>query len=995
VPTTAEGHRPLLIEEWLPIRELGIESVRERQAASALPPLSFLHIWWARRPLAGAQGVQLAALLPPWDDTLLDSTEGLAEALRRVQSHRRDIKGDRRMSMTDEDWYRTWVLWLAGVWGDTVTAEQLKNEANARGIRLDSNPFAWKQAYKNKPTVEDLNVLHRLLVSRWGRLPRVLDPTAGGGSIPFTSQRYGLPTFANDLNPVAVGVLEASLHATAEYGPGLTEDLEKWGGILVDRLTTRLSPYFELETPNEKVIAYVWVNAVACPRTGGPVPLSPNWWLDKKGKGTAVEPVPVRTDEGSSSHIEYRVITDVASSDFDPDDGTVARGDAVSPWDGLVVDGDYIKQEARADRMWPELFAVACTRPKKTGRGSIRYYRAPTKIDLAAVEAAEKELARCENEEWAAGDIIPDEPIPAVMNDPRPRIYGMDHWRKFFSPRQLLVHGTFVEEWRRLLPELRDALPEGRAEAVAGLLAAGFANKSLNWNSKLSSWNVNRQGMRSVFDRHDFAFKWTFGEFEGAGQLWSWCLSQLLDAYGGIADLMHPDGDRGLLSERPGEHPIPGSVTVSAKSATDLDHLGDASVECVNIDPPYYDNVQYSELANYFYVWEKRTLGILNPDRFREELTDQDNEAVANPARFADAGRRKKDLASFDYQQKMQAIFAEAKRVLIDDGVLVVWFTHKAADAWDVLGTAMIDAGFTIETSWPINTESAISLHQAKVNSAASTIILVCRKRRADSDGVFFEEIEADVRRAAVDAVAEFSDTVGVTGVDLQLSTYGPTLSVISSHWPVLSDEAGEDGRARRLRPEEALAVAREEVNRLVKSRLVGHAAQFDDATDFWLLCWANFQAREFPYDEARKLGMSTLDVDDAVQAGLVKKKAGKVELVKPASRGRSLRSKMADNGRFPTLVDALHHLLNSYRDDGLASTRTWLADSGYGDERAFLDTLQASVNAIPRVRTKKGLSVLEAQELEDVVIALFGDKVELPAEIEELIEAQQTSLEV
>ena len=189
--------------------------------------------------------------------------------------------------------------------------------------------------------------------------------------------------------------------------------------------------------------------------------------------------------------------------------------------------------------------------------------------------------------------------------------------------------------------------------------------------------------------------------------------------------------------------------------------------------------------------------------------------------------------------------------------------------------------------------------------------------------------------------------------------------------------------------------MAREEVNRLVKSRLVGHAAEFDDATDFWLLCWANFQAREFPYDEARKLGMSTLDVDDAVQAGLVKKKAGQGRTGQ-AGQPRTITA-IEDGGQrtLPHLGRCTPSSVNSYRDDGLASTRTWLADSGYGDERAFLDTLQASVNAIPRVRTKKGLSVPEAQELEDVVIALFGDKIEIPAEVEELIEAQQTSLEV
>src|ERR1039458_7200809 len=142
----------------------------------------------------------------------------------------------------------------------------------------------------------------------------------------------------------------------------------------------------------------------------------------------------------------------------------------------------------------------------------------------------------------------------------------------------------------------------------------------------------------------------------------------------------------------------------------------------------------YAEVSDFFYVWEKRTVGLIHPELFATELVDKQNEAVANPARFADMGKRRKQLATADYEAKMAAIFAEAERILRDDGVMTVMFTHKRAEAWDTLGMALMQAGFTIETSWPVNTESQSSLHQAKKNAAASTIILVCRKREQDAD---------------------------------------------------------------------------------------------------------------------------------------------------------------------------------------------------------------------------------------------------------------------
>ena len=977
-----EGHRPLLIEDWLPIRELSIESAQRE--SDPRPPLNGLHVWWARAPLAAASGVQLAAVLPAWEDELLDHVPAMRDALARVRAARRDLPSD----ASNKQAYRAWVLWLCGIRGDVVRAYAAFLHAKESGERIP-NPYTWRPAFNNKPSTADLVALHGVLTHHWGRLPTVLDPTAGGGAIPYTAMRFGLPTFANDVNPVAVSVLDATLVGASRFGPALVPEVERWGRELVGRVGRRLAPFFPSLPDGEEVATYIFANTVACPRTGGPVPLSPNWWLDKAQGGIAVRPRAVRAADGTPSHVEFDIVSAPKSQGFDPDVGTVAGGDGISLWDGLVVSGDHIKEEARAGRMRPTLFAVAVRKPKGK-RGWHRYFRAPTTVDMTALAEAENELERL-GREWSRDDVLPTEDIGISNYDRGHRLYGMTSWRSMFTPRQLLVQGVFTEEWRRLSPEVQDALGE-RADDVLAVLSL-LQGKAVNWNSRLSSWDVSKQKLRSTFDKHSYSFKWTTGEFEGASALWLWALESVMEKYRGVVDLLQPQDDPDGAAE---QLPVPGHVTLSSGSGSSLPHIPAESIECVNIDPPYYDNVQYAELSDFFYVWLKRTLGRIRRDRFTEELTNKDDEAVANPARFADAGRRKSELATFDYQQKMKAIFTECHRVLRPDGVMVVWFTHKRAEAWDTLGTAMMDAGFTIEASWPVKTQSERSLHHAEKNSAKSTVMLVCRKRHGGAGGTFFDDIERDVREAAQAAVKKFEADVGVGGVDLLLSTYGPTLSVISREWPVLSSEAGEDGRARRLKPEEALLVARQEVARLRMARLVGREVRFDAATDFWLMAWETFRAREFPYDEARKLAFGVgYDVEDAVGAGLLVKKTGTVSLTPPGKRAPRLRRDAGDDGRFDSPVDAIHHMLNVYETDGLAAAQRWLSDSGYEAERAFVDAVQASVRAVPRVRDKAGFTLDEARSLDETVVALMGDLIELPVAAEAAPVAEQIAFDV
>lgn len=960
----------VLIEDWLPVTELGIESRRERAVAMDLPPIFALHVWWARRPLVASAGVVLASVLPPWSEALAA-----------------DYPGDARVS--SEPNYKKWFLHLCGIWGDPISARRKYDIAVATGVRVP-NPYDYKQAYKNRPNPADLDLLHRILEKSWGALPSLIDPTAGGGSIPFAAVRYGIPAHANDLNQVAAVTLRAGVEVPARFGLSVTDELAKWGEVLIRRVAERLRPYFPAG-PNERVATFLFARSVACPRTGKPVPLAPNWWISK-AKGGEIAAQVVTERNGVELDIpEFDVLHGDDAVRSEPDQGTVSRGSGMSPWDGLVIDGDYIKREAAAGRMGSILYAVAIRRPEQTSSGKtkwVRSFRAPTQADLDALDVAESDLAEL-LPRWIAEEIVPTEHLEEGLKTSEPLRYGIDTWRKMFSPRQLLVQGIFVDELRRLTPEIMADTDEGRGEAIVGVLSL-MQGKLLNFNSLLSTWHAGRELIRAVFDSHNLAFKWSYAEFE-AVELVEWALGgkQLVRAFGGIAGLLQPGTQpwalagqtvAGDLSEL--RHPVPAAVRVTRGSGGALAGVADGSQTLVCIDPPYYDNVMYGELSDFFGVWEQHTVGKVWDDLMPGGAADLKNEAVANPARFKEFGRRKKELADADYEAKMHAIFAECDRVLRDDGVMTVMFTHKRADAWDTLGMALLEAGFSIETSWPVNTESEQSLHQAKKNSAASTIMLVCRKRRHTSGKgkTFFEDVESDVRGAARDAARRF-EGAGIEGVDLLLATYGPALSVLSRAWPVYSSETDDDGRSRLLRPEEALGAAREEVVRLRKAELIGRDVTFDGITDFVLIAWQTFRAEEFPYDEARRLALAIGggDVETLAAAKVLDKKAGMVRLLSPKERKRKVYRPIVDGDTAGMpLVDVLHAVMIEASESSLGAAKALCDRLGLLADQRFVDLIQAMVRAIPNTKVKGKWVRPEAEILHQFCTA-YLPQVELP----------------
>ncbi len=357
-----------------------------------------------------------------------------------------------------------------------------------------------------------------------------------------------------------------------------------------------------------------------------------------------------------------------------------------------------------------------------------------------------------------------------------------------------------------------------------------------------------------------------------------------------------------------------------------------------------------------------------------------------NAARFKQMGRKAKSLATADYENKMMACFKEMNRILHPDGVLTVMFTHKQVQAWDTLGSALMRAGFRIDASWPVHTESEASLHQAKKNAAASTILLVCRKRDFSTEPAWWDDLKGEVRETARTTAEKFEKD-GIKGVDLYISTFGPVLSIISERWPVLTSETDpKTGNPLPLQPGEALDLARQEVVNLRKQGLLlGRSVEFDPVTDWYLLAWDAFRAQEFPADEARRLALALgldLEVHLVKEKRLVTKKGKNVTLTLPGARRKK---GMVDPEAevFLHLIDSLHTGMMMYDEDGSRACQVFVDRHDLRNDLRIKALVQAAMQAIPSTRGKDGKFLRPEMSTLDAMRLLFWDDLPAPPEEE------------
>ena len=949
-----------LIEQWLPAEAIGAESLRERGSAKAYPPINFLHVWWARRPLLASRAAVLASLLPAWpDEEEMEHDPRAGKMLTALKSE--FPKGFEQ--------YQAWFTMAIGILGDPVAGRVAIKKAVAAGTRTANNAYGYKRAFAIQASDETLATFHRLaaLTTDSTEAPIVVDPFAGGGSIPFEAMRYGCEAIANELNPVACAILEGTLVLPSQLGPSFAATIDTWGRRWSERVRKRLDGYFPLVEADER-LAYIWAHTVPCPTTGLPTPLAPDFWL---ARGAGRKEVAVRLEVNSEAGIVHPIIVEGDSAAEFGRRSTYKGGAAESIWTGETFSGTYIRQQTEAKRLGYMLLAISGTRPGIRGRK----FRAPTERDLTAIEAAETEADRC-SPSWQVANLVPDEFIDTISNyDRGHRMYGIERWSDFFTPRQLLSNIAALDELKNLSHEAELELGDRAASALTLYLAFAL-DKMVDYNSRQASWDATRMKIRSTFDKHNYAFKWSFAEFDAAHGLCQWAVDNAVANHRKICALLARDDT--IFSY--GSFPLARILRGSAGQLA----LPNASADAVVTDPPYYDNVMYAECSDFFYVWLKRSLADMWPELADLVLTNKIDEAIANPALFKDvataarrntkepaSGKTAAELADERYEELLTQAFKESYRVLKEDGALTVMFTHKRVDAWDTLGASLLDAGFSINASWPVHTESEHSLHQAKKNAASSTILLACRKRKS-SEPAYWADIRRDVEQAAEEAAHRFAG-LGITGVDLTIATYGPVLSVLSERWPVYTGELEPDGSPGVLRPDAALDLARERVAVLKKRGLLGgRDVEFDRVTDWWLLAWSDFQAAEFPFDEARKLSLAThLEVDDLARVHrVIKQSSGTVTLLTPAQR-RTAGHLDPDASSWPTWLDRLHSLMLVY-DEGLAAARSWLARTGLADDPRFVDLVRAALYAVPRVKEKGEFARPEARVLDSLRATLF-----------------------
>ncbi len=863
---------------------------------------------------------------------------------------------------------------------DRVAFAKLDRVKQALGETIRWDPedlYAYGRAYANSPEYRPTGLT-------------VLDATSGGGSIPFEALRLGHTVIANELNPVATTILHATLDYPARFGPDLLEDIQRWGDRLVSEVeeemldVTPRSPLPDTERQkfervvrgNEELMdlyggpehdqnGILYCRMVHCPSCGGEAPLLNSLWLSKAaGDQWGVRIVP-KADKSVIFDV-YEVRTGKGPNDENPNDATVTRGVGQCVHCRQAIDGNEIKAQARGEsrhgRWWDRVYAVHGVRfqPKMDDRGKpqryssggrageirtekVKFFRAPTRQDERAIAEAKHRL-KANWDRWERDDLIPTEMIPKGSKTSEPLRYGMKVWKDLFAPRQLLGHLTLMERFRAMQPEIRSSLGTERGNAVITYLQF-IVDKFVDYNSRQTRWHFSRGLIVGTFGRHDFSLKWTFGEMPYAGPASGlrWALSQVTHAYRGISELA-------LSVHRAQGENLP--LRILKGSAGNMSQVAAGTVELVCFDPPYYDNVQYGELSDYYYVWQKRGLRDVFPGLFSRRHVNKMDEAVANPSRDGSSSN-----AKAAYERIMAEIFTECRRVLNDDGVMTLMFTHKKQEAWETLTRSLIESGWVISACMPVESESGYSTHQMNMASAASTIFITCRKR-FDEDaepaawrGIGGTGVEVRILGAVRDGLAEF-DRLNLSTVDEMIASFGRALQVLSERWPVYDgDEVVSPVQAMTAA---SAVVAAHQITRITEGRL--SVEDLDTETGVALTVLGAFGTAEFAFDDARNLANAlnvavegkngNYTVSDR-KVGLATQQAGATyaaPLVKSGSRVRLAAPEERPPARLEkpqTAWDRLHGLIAAYREGEDVLARAYFEKHCLDQAQLLMDLLE------------------------------------------------------
>ncbi|MXP24331.1 DUF1156 domain-containing protein [Gordonia sp. HNM0687] len=844
-----------LIEVALPLEAINRESAREKSIRHGHP--STLHLWWARRPLAAARAVLFAQLV---DDPSARPDEFPTEELQRKERERLHKLIERL------------VVW------ENIRDENLLTEAHAE-----------------------------ILKSTNGNPPPILDPFAGGGTIPLEAQRLGLEAHASDLNPVAVLINKALIEIPPKFrdqppifpgladseirqwkgAEGLAADVRAYGQWMRDEAEKRIGHLYPkaalADGTNATVIAWIWARTVTCPNPacGIEMPLVRSWWLGKKkGKEAYVVPTVVPdASHPSGQHVAFEIAHDTSTAPTKDTDGTVGRNGAHCVACATAVDLKYVRSEGRAGRLRKQLMAVVAEGSRQ------RLYQRPTEDQALAGNLAKP-------------DDIPNAEIPPQAPSFRVQAYGMTKWTDLFTNRQLVALTTFsdlVTEARERV--LADSGSPTYADAVATYLAV-VVSKMTDRNSTLVNWYVSRESTSSTFARQALPMMWDFAEVAPLGvNTGSFSNSLLWTAE--TAEL------------------LPGSAPATVSQADAANRSFENAI--VHTDPPYYDNIGYSDLSDYFYVWMRRSLRSIYPSLFGTMLVPKSEELVANPYRHS--GR---DGARTFFEDGFRAVFAKARRSASSDFPMAVWYAFKqsesdvagtASTGWETLLEGMIRSGWEITSTWPNRSELSNRMIASGTNALASSIVLSLRPRSPQAPTTDRRDFISTLEDELPDALRKLQQGQ-IAPVDLPQAAIGPGMAVFSRYAAVLEP----DGSKMTVRS----ALTR--INEILDQVLNEQEGDFDSTSRFAIAWYRHHGYGVGKFGDADNLARArNTSVDVMDRSEILTSRAGKVQLLKPSDLPWEydiLTDEHTSNW------EALHHLIKTLERDGIAPTGDFLRDA-------------------------------------------------------------------
>jgi adenine-specific DNA methylase len=836
-----------LIEVDLPIKRISSHARKEKSIRHG--HISTLHIWWARRPLAACRAVICASL---WPDPADEYCPKVFQEVARKQMLR----------------------WTSHERQNLLSAESRQRFGAARkNPRVFDDPIELRKAlldfiadfsnWDNSTSQEYLDTsrtltqaAHEALGGAPGTRSLVVDPFAGGGSIPLEALRVGADAFASDLNPLPVLLNKVALEYIPKYGQRLVDEVRKWGQWIKTEVETDLAEFYPKDPDGATPIAYLWARTIKCegPGCGAEVPLIRSLWLAKKSnRAVALQLLP----RPRAKRVDFQIIVKQHNSWIDQADpkskihnpgfdGPLKRASATCPCCGYTTPPASVQRQLREKHGGAEqavMTSVVTTAVGQSGRS----FRAPTNRDIAAVSKASAELARLK----AAGKaFIPTDPLPLMSGVFNAPIYGHNTWASVFTSRQNLALSTLVQLVLRVSKKLQVEQPD-IAQAVVTILSLGVS-KIADISNSLVIWKPSMSQAIHLFTRQAIPMLWDFAETA----LLSDAAGDYATTIGNIARVL--DHEIGIYS-----------VGHAEKASATSHPLPSDSVSAFVTDPPYYNAIPYADLSDFFYVWLRYMLKNQFPDLFGDNLAPKADEICEmsgwDPKRYA-------HKSGSWFESNMAKAMAEGRRLLQPSGIGVVVFAHKSTAGWEAQLQAMIDAGWIITASWPIDTELGNRLRARNSAVLASSVHLVCRPRENPDGSVRTDEV-GDWREVLAELPKRIHTWMprlaeeGVVGADAIFACLGPALEVFSRYSRV-EKASGEAVTLKEYLEQVWAAVSKEALNMIFSG---ADAAGFEEdarLTAMWLWTLAT---GDHGTEDGEKQTDESVDEDDSVKVNRTK----------------------------------------------------------------------------------------------------------------------------